>query len=135
MQRGVLSFIEAENLIMLLYGSVMLDAVFPFRVILILITVNLLVFPINSVIVALEKQPLATSMGVIFAVVNIALDILLIPLYGINGALFAVCVFFVSNIVFWIACTYKWIGNFVPIRNITKFLISSIPMLILLFFY
>lgn len=130
----VWSFIEAENLIMLLYGSMMLDAVFPFRVILILITVNLLLFPINSVIGTLEKQPLATSVGAIFAVVNIALDILLIPKYGINGALFAVCIFFISNIVFWITCAYKWIGNFIPIRSITKFLVSSIPIFILLFF-
>jgi len=113
----VWSFIEAENFIMLLYGSMMLDAVFPLRIILILITVNLLVFPINAVILALEKQPLAAAIGAIFAIFNIALDILFIPKYGVNGALFVVCIFFISNIVFWTFCTYKWIGNFIPIRQ------------------
>lgn len=127
------SFIEAENIITFLYGSIMLDAIFPFRVILVLITVNLLVFPINSVIVALEKQPLATIVGAIFAVVNIALDVLLIPKYGINGALFAVCTFFILNIAFWVACTYKWVGNFIPMRSIIKFLVSTAPLCILLF--
>ena len=129
----VWSFFEAENLIRLLYGSVMLDAVFPFRILLILITVNLLVFPINSVIATLEKQPLATAIGAVLTIVNITLDILLIPKYGINGALFAVCVVFISSIVFWFSCTYKWIGNFLPLQSIAKFLVSITPMFILLF--
>lgn len=124
--------IEAENFIRILYGPVMLDAVFPFRVILILMSVNLVVFPINAVIAVLEKQPFATAVGAIFTVINIALDILLIPKYGINGALFAVCTVFISGSFIWIPWTYKKIGNFIPVKDIGKFLVSAIPMLVML---
>ena len=128
----VWSFIEAENFIHILYGPAMLDAVFPFRVILVLITVNLAIFPINAVVAALEKQPFATTVGATLTVVNITLDILLIPKYGINGALFAVAVVFTLGFFIWIRWTYKQIGNFLPVKSITKFLVSTIPMMVVL---
>jgi O-antigen/teichoic acid export membrane protein len=110
----------------------MLDAVFPFRVILVLITVNLAIFPINAVVAALEKQPFATTVGATLAVVNITLDILLIPKYGITGALFAVAVVFTLGFFIWILWAYKQIGNILPFKSITKFLVSTIPMMVVL---
>lgn len=126
------SLVEAENFINILYGPVMLDAVFPFRVLLVVIFLNIAVYPINAVIVALEEQPFATAIGAIFALIQIFLYILLIPKYGINGVLFAVCFTLISGLFIWIPWTYKKIGDFFPIKNFIKISISILPMTLIL---
>lgn len=126
------SFIEADIIINILYGPSMLDAVFPFRILILMMLFNLAVFPINAVIAVLEKQPIMTLVGAIFAAIKIALDIFLIPRYGINGGLLAVSFIFLSSSTLLVPWAYWKIGKFFPFKSVALFIGSSIPLAVIL---
>lgn len=125
-------FINARFLMLLLYGSVMLDAVTPFRILLLIMLSSLISYPLKVIISASEKMATYTAISWVFVVVNIALDISLISRYGLYGAILAVAIALLSQravLFLWIKRSF---GNFIPGRSIGKCLIATIPMIILL---
>jgi len=125
-------FINARFLMLLLYGSVMLDAVTPFRLLLLIMLSSLVMYPLYVIISAAEKMVTFTVITWVFTVVNITLDIVLISRYGLYGAILAVAIALLSQravLFIWIKRTF---GNFIPGRSIGKCLVASIPMIVLL---
>lgn len=129
---SIWSFIESPNLILLVYGQEFLDAVVPFKILMVIMTITVLVNAMSIAINVLEKTVSSVKILFFLATINIALDILFIPTYGIFGAIGAATITLMLNFIIYTLWINKLIGNVIPFRNIVKFIISASPMSIIL---
>lgn len=127
-------FILAEPILFALYGEKMLPAILPFQILIIFIGVSNL-FAISIIVMyAFEKTRAILVWQMVRISLLLLLNLLLIPIYGIMGAILALVI---SSTPPTIAFTYKVmkglnIGNFIPLRTIGKSVLASSLMYSLL---
>jgi len=125
----------AEPLLTLLYGNELLPSVLPFRITLVLLG---LTFPLgfnNAILYAFEKTSYVLKWNMLFTLQLIVLNLLLIPTFGVIGAIVAISIVSIlSAAVFTHQTMVKLkIGNFIPAPAIARYLVSSLPMAAFLF--
>jgi O-antigen/teichoic acid export membrane protein len=128
-------FILAGPVLITLYGSEMAPAIFPFQVLIIALCL-IKIFSINqTVMLTFEKSSFVLIMNILSFVSLIALDYVLIPSFGIIGAIIALLsVLYVKTITFTYITIFKLkIGNFIPTIAIIKYAAAASLMGILLF--
>ncbi len=84
--------IYARQILMLLYGSQLLAGTDAFKVLLLLVIIIPFKLLVASIIIATDKQNHYMISGAIGAIVNVLLNIILIPRYGMIGAGIAIVV-------------------------------------------
>tara|TARA_B100001250_G_scaffold213427_1_gene183053 strand:- start:6363 stop:7856 length:1494 start_codon:yes stop_codon:yes gene_type:complete len=130
---AITTAILGDIIISSLYGSDFIGASHTFRWILLLFSITIMTSHISPLTAILEKFDLAILISVISALINLLLDILLIPNYGINGAIIAVYSATLFSILFWTVFINKKIGYMFPVLDYLKIIISCLPMAILFY--
>lgn len=124
--------ILASPLINVVYGYEYIGAVSTFQI---LLFAMLIVFPctaFSDVIFAKNKQNIFIKSSIIGAIINVGLDFLLIPKYGIVGSAIAtLCALFVVNIIFYTEIKKDYKFNI--LNGTKKIILSSLIMGILVF--
>lgn len=106
--------ILAQDIILFLYKEAFLPSVMPLRILIISLIFSFLSFPIGACLNACNKQSTQTSIVGGVMVLNIILNLLLIPLYQVSGAaVAALC----GNIVLTV-CGYLFIHKIAPISHL-----------------
>jgi len=128
------AFFTSQIIIPVIFGTSYYDSVFVFRMILVAYSITFFAFHINSAIASLELWNLMLIIQLIGGGINVFLNILLIPIYGIEGAVVSVIasIFFVT--IFWNFYLLKFYPNLVPYYKILKMLISSLPLICILIY-
>ncbi len=109
----------AEPVILLLFGDAFIDSAVTMKILSWAIVFMFLESLLNAVIIALKKQWFsALSQGVMF-IVNLVLDLLLIPMFGYLGASIGLTAAYFIKIVF--------LSHFVYRHNISPLTIKNIP--------
>jgi len=79
----------APKIIIFFYGEEFTPAVFAFRVLILLVGINFVNYPYSLLLVVSDQQKKNFFLIVAMIVINIGLNITLVPLYGLNGTLIA----------------------------------------------
>ncbi|HEX5131863.1 MAG TPA: oligosaccharide flippase family protein [Candidatus Krumholzibacteria bacterium] len=87
-----LGAVVAVRAVSVLYGSAMEPAGVPMALFFMILTVSFLSTPLSMALYVLEKTHLNLVIYCILAVVNVGLDLLLIPKYGVPGAILPVAI-------------------------------------------
>lgn len=134
---AVFGLLVSDYFIPLIYGEDFSSASFVFKSMLILFAITGTTIHINTAIGVLEKWDLMILISGISAFVNIALNFLLIPEYGINGALVCVTIATLISPLFWIYYLTKELGNIYPFKSLIRILFSLTPssIILLIFFH
>lgn len=122
----------SKDILVFLYGAQYVEATTVFQLLLVTL---LWVFPgtlFAEIIIAENKQSVFLKTGIIGALINIVLDVILIPKYGINGSAVATIIAqAVVNTLFYLEV--KKIYKDMTIPRITNLLIPSILMMLAIF--
>lgn len=99
---GGLAF--SDKIIYLFYGSDFLPSVFALKILTIIMSIGFISYPYNMLLVISDQQKKNFWALMTGAILNIILDLILIPKYGIFGALFSVLIsclfcFFITLII------------------------------------
>ncbi len=123
----------AEQFIIIFYTEAMRPSIFPFQILLIAFCVGLLGAPMHTALNVLEKNDLILKINAVSAVALVATQIFLITQFGILGAVFGVLIFQIANNGFFLYITRKYVGgNFLPIKNLAKYILSGALMVLIL---
>ena len=127
------AIVLAEKFIIFLYTEAMLPSVFPFQILLIAFSVGLLGAPMHTALNVLEKNDLILKINVISAILLIAFEVVMITQFGLLGVVFAVLVFQIANngVFFYIIRKHVG-GNFIPFKNLAKYILSGALMVLIL---
>jgi O-antigen/teichoic acid export membrane protein len=87
----MLGFVMAKPLTLLIYGSAYLPLVLPLKILIASIALTSLGAVNSTLLLGAEKQSFIAKFGTVTAVLNITLDLLLIPTHGALGAAIANC--------------------------------------------
>jgi len=86
---GIIALIYSKYAIELIYGDSFGESIKPFRILLIGTIIFGVVKSISSVFAAIGRTDLFAKIPIISAIINVLLNFLLIPIYGITGAAIA----------------------------------------------
>lgn len=123
-----IAFISSETVIPLLFGLEYTDSAFVFRMILIAYSITILAFHINSAIASLELWNLMLIIQLISGFINVSLNFLLIPIYGLQGAVLSVISSLFFMTIFWSLYLLKYYSNLIPFIKIWKMFLASLPL-------
>ena len=127
------AFVLAEKFIVFFYTEALLPSVLPFQILLIAFSVGLLGAPMHTALNVLEKNDLILKINVVSAVLLIAFEVFMITQFGLLGVVFAVLVFQIANNGFFFYIIRKYVGgNFIPVKNLAKYMLSGILMVLIL---
>lgn len=119
--------IVAPELTVLLFGEAYEDATLPFQILLLTIPFVFIGSILGNVLFAYDRQKSFIGAYGLGAFVNVALDFLLIPPFGISGSAVAtVCSQLVSNGFLW--KTMKKTNPFRLFRNLKKVILATVVM-------
>jgi stage V sporulation protein B len=123
----------AGKLIPILYTEAMAPAAVPTQVFFMIFTVSFFSTPLSMTLYVMEKTHVNVMIVLLLAAVNIGLDFILIPRYGLAGAIIPVgLVIAVSPLLYKVALSRFLAGARIPYRFIGKCFAASLPVLLLL---
>ncbi|MFA6098460.1 MAG: flippase [Patescibacteria group bacterium] len=102
-------FVLADKIILTMYGDVYETSIQPLRILIMGLIVVFLNFPVGAFLNACNKQVVNTINMAIIVVINVIINIILIPKYSLNGA--AVAALISGIVLFFLGL--RWIGKIV----------------------
>ncbi len=109
--------IVAQEIILFLYGAAYLPSVLPLQILIVSLLFSYMSFPVGALLNACDRQKTQTTIVGIVMIVNIAMNLLLIPRFGVVGAAVAACV---GNIL--LTMSGLWIARhivFFPLKKLS----------------
>lgn len=128
---SMIIMILSDNLY-LIWGEAMSGSLLLFRVLPPILCLSMLGRTTGTVLLALEKTKIIVIFNSCFTALLFILDYLLIPNYGLLGAVLSVYMTFTLASTFFYIYTSTLIGPFIPKREILKYIASSLLLLIFL---
>ncbi|MFW9973609.1 MAG: polysaccharide biosynthesis C-terminal domain-containing protein, partial [Candidatus Odinarchaeota archaeon] len=123
----------AEKFIIIFYTEAMRSSILPFQILLIAFGVGLLGAPMHTALNVLERNDLILKINTVSAVALVVTQIILITQFGILGAVFGVLIFQIANNGVFFYISYKYVGgNFLPFKNLAKYMLSGLLMALIL---
>jgi O-antigen/teichoic acid export membrane protein len=120
------------RMITILFGETMAPAAVPTQVFFGIFSVSFFGTPLSMSLYVMEKTHVNLVVYLCLAVVNVGLDLLLIPRYGVAGAMVPVgIVIFVSPFVYRAVVARYVEGVAIPLRFIAKCFLASSPVVLL----
>jgi O-antigen/teichoic acid export membrane protein len=128
-------FVLASPIMTVLYGSQVLPAVLPFRVLLVESCISTILQISGTLLFVLEKAYRVFLWTALDIVILFGLNILLIPPMGVMGAVIAVSV---SDVIYGVIITHDaWtrfkVGSFLPLGAIVKMSLASLIMAVVVY--
>jgi O-antigen/teichoic acid export membrane protein len=120
-------------MIPILYGEVMEPAALPTRLFFLIFPISFFGTPLSMALYVIERSHTNLLVYALLAVVNVGLDLLLIPRYGVVGAVIPVGLVIAAS-----PALYRWVlaryvtGVRIPYAFIGKCFLASSPALVLL---
>jgi len=129
----VTGMVLGGRMISILFGSDMTPAAVPTQVFFGIFTVSFFGTPLSMALYVMEKTHVNLAIYVVLAVVNVGLDLLLIPRFGVTGAMIPVAaVIFVSPFIYRVVLGRMIRGVAIPYRFIARCFLASAPVLLLI---
>jgi O-antigen/teichoic acid export membrane protein len=120
------------RMIEILFGEQMLPAAVPTQVFFAIFTMSFFATPLSMSLYVLEKTHINLGIYAVLATVNVGLDLLLIPRYGVAGAMVPVAaVIAVSPFLYAAAVRREVPGMRIPLRFIARCFAASSAVLVL----
>ncbi len=120
------------QMVTVLFGAQNLPAAVPAQVFFAIFTVSFFSTPLSMALLVMEKTHVNLIIYVVLAIVNIGLDLLLIPRYGVVGAMIPVgVVIALQPPLYRIALSREVDGVKIPFRFIARCFLASSPVLLL----
>ncbi len=116
----------------ILFGEAMAPAALPTQLFFGIFTISFFSTPLSMSLYVIEKTHINLLIYIALAVINVGLDIILIPRYGLAGAIFPVgLVILLSPFVYGFALS-RFLREFrIPFRFIGKCFLASLPIFLL----
>jgi len=116
-----------------LYGSEMLPAALPAQIFFAIFTVSFLSTPLSMALMVMERTHVNLLIYVALAVVNVGLDLLLIPRYGVWGAVVPVAITIaLQPLLYRVAIARLAPDVRIPVGFVARCFLGSSPVLLLL---
>ncbi len=125
---GVAGIILSYPMLKFLYGYDYTAAKYPLQIIFLCSIFSSLATPGSAVIYGIGKQGFIFRYGIVLAVVNILLDILLIKKYGAIGAATCYGIVTIAGSVGGLIFLYRKVGLVYPFKSVSKIIFSTILM-------
>lgn len=130
---SVAGMVLGGKTIPVLFGAEMLPAAVPTQAFFGIFTLSFFGTPLSMTLYVIEKTHVNLLVYLCLAVFNVALDLVLIPRYGVPGAIIPVAVvIFISPLVYRVVLNRYVSGVRIPLRFIGKCFLASSPVLLLL---
>ncbi len=107
-------FVLARDIITILYADAYIASIVPLQILIISLLVSFISFPIGALLNACDKQVAQTNIVAIALLVNIILNLVLIPILGVPGAAIAAVL---GNVILAI-CGYYVASSIIPMPHI-----------------
>ncbi len=129
----VLGALLAPRTVEVMFGGPMMPAAVPMQLFFVIFTVSFLATPLSMALYVLEKTHVNLLIYLALAVVNIGLDLVLIPKYGVPGALVPVALAIALQPVAYFAAVRRDITGFrIPLGFIARCFLACAPAVIAL---
>jgi O-antigen/teichoic acid export membrane protein len=120
------------KMVPILYGVEMAPAAIPAQIFFAIFTLSFFGTPLSMSLYVLEKTHVILIVYVCLAAVNVGLDILLIPTYGVAGAVVPVSLVTAASPFVYRAIVGRWVRDItIPLKFIGKTFLASGPVLLL----
>ncbi|UCG53483.1 MAG: polysaccharide biosynthesis protein [Candidatus Latescibacterota bacterium] len=121
------------RMIPILFGEAMAPAAFPTQIFFVIFTISFFGTPLSMSLYVIEKSHVNLVIYLALAIVNVGLDLLLIPRYGIVGAIIPVgFVITISPFIYRHALGRFVSGTRIPFAFIAKCFLASSPVVVIL---
>jgi O-antigen/teichoic acid export membrane protein len=129
----VIGAVLGGRMIPILYGDAMAPAGLPTQIFFVIFPISFFGTPLSMALYVIEKSYVNLIVYLVLAVVNVGLDLLLIPRFGIIGAVIPVGLVIAASPMIYkrLLGRYVW-GTRIPYAFIGKCFLASSPVLLLL---
>jgi O-antigen/teichoic acid export membrane protein len=124
--------IAGGRFVEVLYGEAMKPAAIPAQLFFLIFTVSFLSTPLSMALYVLEKAHVNLLVYLLLAVVNVGLDLVLIPRYGVYGAIIPVALaIFLQPILYYRLVRRSGAGIEIPMAYIGRCFVGASPALVM----
>lgn len=125
----ILGAVLGGRAVPVLFGAAMAPAAVPTQLFFIIFTVSFLSTPLSMVLYVLEKTPVNLLIYLVLAVINVGLDLILIPKFGVPGAMVPVAIAIALQPVLYFSVVRRYVpGISIPFGFIGRCLLASAPV-------
>ncbi len=129
----VIGIVLSGRIVPILYGEAMAPAALPTQLFFAIFPISFLGTPLSMALYVIEKSHVNLVVYIVLAVINVGLDLLLIPRFGIMGAIIPVAlVISLSPLLYRVVLSRYVKGTRIPFGYIGKCFLASSPVLLLL---
>ncbi len=115
-----------------LYGSSMLPAAVPAQMFFVIFTVSFLSTPLSMALYVLEKTHVNLLIYLLLAVLNVGLDFVLIPRFGVYGAIVPVAIaILLQPVLYYVAVRRYDPGVRVPLGYVGRCFLGTAPVMVM----
>jgi O-antigen/teichoic acid export membrane protein len=127
----VLGALLAGRAVPVLFGAEMEPAALPTQLFFIIFTVSFLSTPLSMALYVLEKTPVNLLIYIALAIINVGLDLILIPRFGVPGAMVPVAIAIAAQPVLYFLAVRRYIPHIrIPFGFIGRCLAACAPALV-----
>ncbi len=127
----VLGAVLGGRAVPVLFGESMAPAAVPTQVFFVIFTVSFLSTPLSMVLYVLERTSVNLLIYVVLAVINVGLDLILIPRFGVPGAMVPVAIAIAAQPVLYFSVVRRYVPDIsIPFGFIGRCLLASAPVLL-----
>jgi len=129
----VLGALLSGRAVSVLFGAEMEPAATPTRLFFVIFTVSFLSTPLSMALYVLEKTSINLLIYIVLAVINVGLDLILIPRFGVPGAMVPVAIAIAAQpVLYFIAVRRHLPGISIPFGFIGRCLAACAPAVVVL---
>jgi O-antigen/teichoic acid export membrane protein len=126
----VLGAVLGGRAVPVLFGDAMAPAAVPTQLFFVIFTVSFLSTPLSMTLYVLEKTSVNLLIYIVLAVINVGLDLILIPRYGVPGAMVPVAIAIAAQPVLYFSVVRRYVPDIsIPFGFIGRCLAASAPAL------
>ena len=126
----VLGAVLGGRAVPVLFGDAMSPAAVPTQLFFVIFTVSFLSTPLSMTLYVLEKTSVNLLIYIVLAVINVGLDLILIPRYGVPGAMVPVAIAIAAQPVLYFSVVRRYVPDIsIPFGFIGRCLAASAPAL------
>jgi O-antigen/teichoic acid export membrane protein len=129
----VLGALLGGRAVSVLFGPQMQPAAVPMQLFFVIFTVSFLSTPLSMALYVLERTSVNLLIYIVLAVINVGLDLILIPRFGVPGAMVPVALAIAAQPVLYFAALRRYVpGISIPFRFILRCVAASAPCVVVL---
>jgi O-antigen/teichoic acid export membrane protein len=129
----VLGALLAGRAVPVLFGAPMQPAALPTQLFFVIFTVSFLSTPLSMALYVLEKTSLNLLIYVVLAVINVGLDLVLIPRFGVPGAMVPVALAIIAQPVLYFIAVRRLMPDIkIPFRYIVRCVAACVPCVVVI---